>query len=172
MTRPISTSLRRELERSSTEEIIFVTLRLTHETLAEAIPLVCHPVPIVVGGETYRASWFDLKLLSDNENYPKTSVTIPNVDAAIGRGIKALYGNPMRATITVYSGSDFDLTANPITPIGTPVVEYQAKHLFLTNLKVDVMEITGDIISWNYTQQTWPGRRATKNRLPGLFRVQ
>lgn len=172
MTRAISTSLRRELEKAGTEEVVFVTLTLTHATLAEAIRLVCHPVSIIVGGETYNASWFDLALPSDSDAYPQTTVTIPNVDAEIGLAIRALRGDPMRAEIAVYSGADFDLTTDPIAPLATPVVEYRARHLFLVNLKVDPLEITGDIIAWNYTQQTWPGRRATKNRLPGLFRAQ
>lgn len=61
-------------------------------------------------------------------------------------------------------------TTAPYTSLGTPPIEYTANHLFLVNVSVNAMTVTGDVVSWDYTQDTWPARRATQDRYPGLFR--
>lgn len=51
-----------------------------------------------------------------------------------------------------------------------PLVEYSANHLRLANVSVDAMTITGDVISRDYSQDSFPARLATQDRYPGLYR--
>lgn len=44
-------------------------------------------------------------------------------------------------------------TADAVAQSATPV-EYSANHLFLVNVSVDAMTVTGDVVSWDYTQDT------------------
>lgn len=46
---------------------------------------------------------------------------------------------------------------------------YRARHLYLTEVEGNVFTITGTLRSWDYTQETWPGIRATSTRMPGLY---
>lgn len=49
-------------------------------------------------------------------------------------------------------------------------VIYVADKLFLTNVSVDAMTISGKIEGWNYTQRVWPQPRARQDIFPGLFK--
>jgi hypothetical protein len=42
--------------------------------------------------------------------------------------------------------------------------------LFLTNVSVNAMAITGNIEGWDYLQRVWPGVRARQSIFPGLFK--
>jgi Concanavalin A-like lectin/glucanases superfamily/Domain of unknown function (DUF1833) len=52
----------------------------------------------------------------------------------------------------------------------TATIVYSADRLFLTNVTVDVMAISGTIVGWDYLQRVWPGPRAMESSFPGLFR--
>ncbi len=47
---------------------------------------------------------------------------------------------------------------------------YVADKLFLINVTVDIMQISGTIVGWDYLQRVWPGPRAMQAVFPGLFR--
>lgn len=169
MERLISQSLRRELEKQESGEELLVFLTITHPSLDEAIRVVCDPEDFIYDGETYIGFIFDIAILSDNDRPPETRLTVQNVDEQIGHAIKSLIGPP-RVKIEILALSDFDTSVIPRVPLGTPTVEYRADQLFLVDVDGDDGEITGRITSWDYSQTTYPGIRATQRRCPGLYK--
>lgn len=67
---------------------------------------------------------------------------------------------------------DFNPPLAPYVPsfAAAPDIIYSADKLFLINVSVDVMQITGQIVGWDYLQRVWPGPRAMQAVFPGLFR--
>ena len=102
-------------------------------------------------------------------NATNAQTEVQNVDRKIGDALRAIT-SPARVQLDVIAASEFDQSADPRTPRGTPLVMYEAKHLFLVNVSVNALAVTGDLVSWDYTQDTWPGRRATQERCPALYR--
>jgi hypothetical protein len=170
MPRQITASLRREIERQETGEVVLAFLTITHRDLAETIRVVSDGVDYVWQGERYIGFPFDSQLLSDGDAPPKAQLVLENVDERIGQTLRRLRG-PARLRMDAVAASWFDETVSPRVPLGAePVADYTADHLFLTNVSGDALQLTGDIRSYDYVQETWPAVRATENRLPGLFK--
>lgn len=174
--RTVPAGVRREIERQESPEFYLVFLTIYHETLIEPIRVVNDARSFTIddyeGGqlETYEAFRFKIQLLTDNENPPTARLTIQNVDLKIGRAIMKAK-TPARLTIEVVAGSQFNLSVWPRQPLYNPTIRtYIAKHLYLTDVEANAIQITGTITSWDYTQELWPGIRGTQDRLPGLFR--
>lgn len=167
--RTVSGSFRRSVESrfQSDANLIFVTL--SHELLIEPVRVVSDTKDFVYGGETFVGFPFDLQLLTDDDRPPTATIEIQNVDRIIGETLRPLTSAP-RLKIELLHSDDFDLTVTPRTPVRPPSVEYVANHLFLANVKIDPMTVSAEIVGWDFTQRTWPGVRATQNRLPALFR--
>lgn len=170
MPRSISASFRRSVESRFQDDADLCFMTITHSLLVDPIRIVSDTKDYTYGGYNWTGLPFDIVILSDNESAPEAQFQVPNVDLAIGQAILAMAGEPARLTIMLMHSDDFDLTVNPRTAVGTPSVEYSASSLFLTNVKMDAIIVTGTIVGWSFTQKTWPSIRATQNLLPGLFR--
>lgn len=171
MTRSVTTSFRRSAEASFADEVDLVFLTISHPTLGEPIRVVWDTEDFVYGGATFTGYPFDIELLTDEEKPPTAKLQIQNVDPRIGDTIRTLT-TPPRLKIELLSSADFNLTVNPRMEILSPApnVVYSADQLFLVNVSVDVMMVSGDIVGWDYIQRVWPGKRATQGYFPGLFR--
>lgn len=169
MARVISGALRRWLNLQESGAAVIAFLTITSDDLAEPICVAGDGVDYVRGGVTYIGFPFKFGLLTDEEGAPRCQIEVQNVDRKIGDALRAL-SSPARLKLELISADEFDQTAGPRTALGTPPIEYVANHLFLVNVSVDAMAVTGDVVSWDYTQDTWPARRATQDRYPGLFR--
>lgn len=167
--RSISASLRRELDSQESGEALLVFMTITNPDVNDIIRVVSDSVDYLWNGERYIGFWFDASLLSDDDAPPQAQIKVQNVDAKIGLALQAVT-RPCRVQIDVVAASQFDQTVVPRVEIEAPaIVEYSAKHLYLTNVDVNVMEVMGTLSSWNYSQRSWPGIRATKSRCPALF---
>ncbi|MFG1238001.1 DUF1833 family protein [Xanthobacter autotrophicus DSM 597] len=169
MRRVIPSSLRRVLDLQESGEAIIGFLTISHASLATSIRVAADGVDYLWLGETWIGFPFKFALLSDGEGAPRTQIEVQNVDRKIGDALRAIT-SPARVQIDILAASEFDQGADPRTPLGTPLVAYSAKHLFLVNVSVNPLAVTGDLVSWDYTQDTWPGRRATQERCPALYR--
>lgn len=167
--RTISTAFRRSAEARESGDVFLEFIRITHDALSEPIRCVNDIVDFMYGGELYVGCPFSLSLLTDTDQPPRAQLSVQNVDRRIGEAILAIDTPPL-LLIKLLSSVDFDLSVKPRTPIGTPIVEYEADFLRLENVSVDAMTVTADIASWDFTQEPWPAIRATKGRLPGLYR--
>jgi hypothetical protein len=166
--RVIQTRDQREINRQESGEIDLVFLTISHPELDEPIRVVCDPKNFIYGGVEYTGFMFEIELLSDSESVPRARLTVQNVDKTIGETIRTLT-NPPRLRFEIVPASYFNLKVSPRVELEPPVAIYVADELYLTNVDVDAMFVTGTIESWNYSQETWPGIRATQNRCPGLF---
>lgn len=169
MARTLSGALKRLLLTQMTGAGIIAFLTIDHDNLAEPIRVACDGVNYVRDGETFTGFPFKFGLLTDDENPPKAQIEIQNADRKIGDALRSLT-SPARLTLELLSADEFDQTVKPRVALGTPPIEYEASNLFLVNVSVNAMTITGDVVSWDYTQDSWPARRATQDRFPGLFR--
>lgn len=167
--RTLTTGFRREIEREATAELALIFLEVTHPALAEVIRVVNDPKDFVYRGVTYSKGYFELQLLTDNERPPEGRLSVQNVDQRIGNTLRTLV-DPARLRIDVVAGSQFNLGVDPRTEITPVYTEYVADYLYLIDVECDAMMLNGRIVSWDYTQELWPGVRATQDRLPGLFR--
>jgi uncharacterized protein DUF1833 len=169
MPRNISLSFRRTAEAQFNDEVDLCFLTISHPTLLQPVRVVWDTKYFVFGGNTFIGFPFDITLLSDDETPPTARLSIQNVDPRIGDTIRLLQ-SPPRLKIELLSSADFDLTVDPRTEVGSATVVYSADKLFLINVSVDVMVITGNIVGWDYLQRVWPGPRAMQTIFPGLFR--
>lgn len=171
MSRSVPLSFRRAAESRFSDDVDLCFLTISHGLLLEPVRVVWDAVDFVYGGQTFTGFPFDITILTDDENPPKAQLSIQNVDQVIGDTIRGL-NSPPRVKLELLSSSDFDLTATPRVPNGSPApsVVYAADKLFLVNVKVDVLFVTGDLVGWDYLQRVWPGVRARQDIFPGLFR--
>lgn len=170
--RTISASFRRSVESRFQADANLIFVSISHPLLIEPVRVVSDTKDYFWDGYLWTGFPFDIQLLTDDDQPPRAVIEIQNVDRIIGNTIRPLTSAP-RLKIELLHSDDFDLTLDPRMPPGgspTPTVEYSAPNLFLANVKIDAMTVAGDIVGWDFTQRTWPGVRASQNRLPGLFR--
>lgn len=169
MTRNIQQSFRISSESSFADEVNLIFLRITHSSIT-TIRVVNDTKDFILSGNTYIGFPFDIEILSDDESPPTARLTIQNVDPRIGDSIRTLVTPPV-LSIELYSSADWNLNTVPRSPIGTPTKVYGAGPLFLINVSVDILAITGQLVGWDYQQRVWPAERATETNFPGLFRA-
>ncbi len=170
MPRNVTVSVRKELEAQFSPEANLIFLTISHNLLdTTPIRVVNDTKDFIYGGNNWTGFPFDIQIYSDDEQPPKAQLAIQNVDSQIGETIRTLT-TPPRLKLELLSTLDFDLTVVPRTEIGTATVVYYFDKAFLTNVKVDFLQVTGDIVGWDYLQRVWPGVRATQDKFPGLFR--
>jgi hypothetical protein len=173
MTRNVQQSFRISSESSFADEVNLIFLRITHPSIT-TIRVVNDTKNYMLdtgsGLQTYIGFPFDIEILSDDESPPTARLTIQNVDPRIGDSIRTLTTPPI-ISIELYSSADWNLSVVPRVPIVTPTKVYGAGPLFLINVSVDILAITGQIVGWDYQQRVWPAERATEANFPGLFRA-
>lgn len=169
MPRNINLSIRKELEAQFTPEANLIFLTITHPLMGSTIRVVNDTKNFIYGGNTFIGFPFDIQILSDDEKPPKAQLAIQNVDSQIGEAIRSLI-TPPRLKLELLSTLDFNIAVDPRTEIGTAAVAYSFDKGFLTNVKVDFLTVSADIVGWDFMQRVWPAVRATQTLFPGLFR--
>lgn len=138
-------------------------------------PLLSGPMRVVADVLGYRwkgVDWhpvmFEFEAVTDNEQTPEARITLSAIDRTITRALIAL---PERAKISVWvlTTEDFDLTVDPREALGEPVPLMELLNFDLTDVNGTTSEASGRIMLRDYTQEPWPGVRATQSRCPGLF---
>jgi hypothetical protein len=165
----VSISFRQAAEARYSSEVDLGFLTISHPQLSESVRVVSDTIDYSWAGFKWIGFQFDVRLLSDDDQPPKAQLVLQNVDRIIGETVQHLTAPP-RLRLQLLSSVDFDLSVRPRVPLGTPSIVYDANHLWLTNVKVDAIEMTADIVGWDYGQRAWPGIRATQARCPGLYR--
>jgi hypothetical protein len=169
MPRNITLSFRKETEAVFSKEVDLCFLTITHPKMADAIRVVWDTKDFIFGGKTFTGFPFDIRILSDDEQPPKATISIQNIDSRIGETIRNL-SSPPRLKMQMLSTLDFNITVDPRTEVGTATVIYTFDKCFLVNTRVDFLTVSADIVGWDYLQRVWPGKRATQAMFPGLFR--
>ncbi len=172
MPREISTSLRRALEEPRSAEYVVILIEITHQTLATPIRVANDVVDYVYLGNTFIGFPFEIELVSDSARTPRGSLRIQNVDRRISEAVLELT-TPPQLSIILFAQSDFEEIEpggrTRLPPTGTePTPEYQADHLILGTITIDASMVSGEILSFDMSNEPWPAIRATAERLPGL----
>lgn len=168
MTRNIGLSLREKIAEAALADVVLFFVELTHANMEQPIRLVSDGVDYMCGGKLWTGIPFDITILSDGEQVPRGEITVQNVDRLIGESILDVVGE-VRVTIEIRTSADFDLDTDPREEIETSIVHYRAPLLYLTGVTIDSMSVTGELRSWDFTQESYPAMSATKDRLPGLY---
>lgn len=173
--RSVSSQVQRELNKQESAELYLIFLTLTHPSLPTPIRVVSDPENFMMTDGTgsalvqFQGFDFELGILSDGEQMPRATLSVQNIDRVIGQAVFAAT-DPVRVEIQIVAGSEFDLSVFPRTPFDLTIERmYRARHLYLTEVEGNVYTISGTLRSWDYTQETWPGIRATAPRFPGLY---
>jgi hypothetical protein len=188
----ISASLRRALEEPRSNTYVVVLLEITHPQLGKPIRVANDVVDYVFEDNTYIGFPFDIEIVGDVTTTPRGQLSIQNVDQRISDAILSLT-TPPRLRILLFSSDDFGEVGEPSifadseevfaddeettvdagdtrnrTISDGAVPEYEASHLVFGNISVDVMRISGEIVSFDMSNEPWPAIRSTADRLPGL----
>lgn len=167
--RSIPSGVQREIERAYSSDHVLIFLRLSSPQLDSTVDVVSDPKNHVYDGDTYVGFEFNITLLTDDDQPPTAQLQIQNVDRIIGETLRKVT-EPIRAAITVIAGSEFNNSVDPRVELGTSAVMYSATDLYLVDVEVTALTVTGSLRLWDYSQEQWPSLMSTEDRLPGLFR--
>ena len=182
--RVLSTSFRNSLEARFNDELILVFAVITHPVLTEPIRVVvedingisygpnAEPINYNLDGHMHYAIPFTFQLLTDDEQRPRTELSIMAIDKRIPEAILAIPDSPSFA-FSVYKSSDWGdvLDANNArSPLATPHREYYASYLELQNVQGDELQVTADVVGLDVSNEPCPPIRTTQDKTPGLYR--
>lgn len=167
--RVIDATVREGLEAAETPDAILAFLTITHPGLADPIRVVSDVMDYVVDGQTFIGMPFEYALLTDNEAAPQTELRMQNVDRKIGMALRRIKERA-KVRLDVRSSADFDLGQDPRVELASGAPIYAFEQFELVDISVDAVEITGRVMLRDYSQESWPGIRATQSRCPALFR--
>jgi hypothetical protein len=170
LARNITPEVANDIRNSYSPSAILGFITISHENLPKPIRIVSDPIDFEFGGELWVGCPFEFSLLNDNDSAPTTQIRVQNVDRRIGEAIRSI-SERAQVALEARSTSEFNLSVVPRVPLGVlaPPI-YSFRHFDLIDVTVNSMEITGTIILRDYTQESYPGKRATQTRCPGLFR--
>ena len=157
------------LEAPETPDALLAFLTITHPGLNTPLRVVSDVMNYLVDGETYIGMPFDYRTLSDSEAAATTEIRIQNVDRKIGDILRKIKARA-KLRLEFRSSADFDLSLDPREEFGSGSVIGAFDQFDLVDVSVNAIEITGRVMLRDYSQETWPGTRATQSRCPGLFR--
>ena len=123
MARTITSAWRTAAHSTIRDEVDLVFLTITHPSIT-TIRVVWDTVDFVKDGFTFSGFPFDLEILTDDETAPTANLVIQNISPTIGDGIRVL-PYPPRVKIELCLSTDFNLTVNPRTEIGSATEIYE-----------------------------------------------
>lgn len=144
------------LQARETSEAALCLLTIFHPMI-ETFRLVKNTANVVSRGDTFNASYFEIDVINDNDQPPRATLSLPNVDRTIGIELRKLV-DPPQITIEVVSSAHLD---EPI---------YRAARLMLRSLTMDPLTISGDLARQDYGSEQCGTIRITPARAPALFR--
>jgi len=170
MSRDIPDSIAADLRSQASPHALLGFLTITHRNLSAPIRVVSDAIDYVVDGETFIGCPFEFQLLTDDEQHPTTQLRVQNVDRRIGEAIRTVTDRAV-VQLEARSTADFDLSVIPRVEAGTgSSVLYGFRHFDLVDVTVTPIEVTGTLMLRDYTQEPYPGLRATQTRCPALYR--
>jgi|SRR5581483_1561028 len=173
MPRAFSTAFRNDLEAPSSghpRAPILATLR--HAAMPVTRYLASDNVDYLLGGNRYLGVALGVVLVSDNDGTPRGRLRMSNIDGEVGRIVALMRDSPW-VKLEVYHAGDFaeyDAGQNARVAIGTPVPQETEDWLMLANVVADDIAVEAELVGWDLTAWSYPAVRATRERLPALFR--
>lgn len=175
MPRNITFPFRQSIEAPASDEILLCFATLTHPQLSVPVRVAADVVDYIYGDNRFYGIPFSFQLLTDSDRVASAQIKMQNVDQIIGNIVKKMRTTWPRLKLEVLAASDFGPASivdgrKTRQPLGTPIVEYSADHLRIVAVKGDVVAVEGTITGIDLSREPYPTPRATKSRLPSLFR--
>jgi hypothetical protein len=139
-----------------------------HPNLSAPLRVVSDVLDYMWQSERWTAVPFGFRILTDTDAAPETRITLPNVDRRIGKALLSLTGRA-QISLSILSSADFDMALDPREPIGAVTPLYAFHRYDLTDVTGDISQISGRVTLRDFSQEPYPGIRATQSRMPGLF---
>lgn len=142
----------------ATSEVMLAFLKIEHADLPDDIRLVMNTEPITRADGVYVPWHFDAPFPDEAENEtPRTTITVDNVDMEINDAIRSLAGEP---TVTLFGA----LASSPDEIEAGPWV-FQLK-----NVVADEQTIQGELgVEDDIFGQQFPGQNYSPANSPGLY---
>lgn len=166
--RTINAAVRAGLEAPETPDALLAFLTITHPGLSDAVRVVSDVMDYVVDGQTFIGMPFDYAMLTDNESAPGSELRMQNVDRRIGQALRQIKERA-KVRLEIRSSAEFDLSVDPRVEVASGALIYGFEQFELMDITVNAVEITGRVMLRDYSQESYPGIRATQSRCPGLF---
>jgi len=140
--------------------------------MSGVVRLVTDGADYVIDGDTYSRSWFELGMVTDSDQAPVAKFKFENINRKVMNMLAEVDG-PAKVQFDVIPSSFFDLSTDPRTVLPTKTVTpiISAKSLYLINVNVDALSVSGTLRSKDYSQEAWPNIRATKELFPGVWEI-
>lgn len=149
-------------------DAILTFAEVSHPALSAPLRVVTDVLPYSWRGFEWSPVMFKFEAATDSDAPPEARIVLPAIDRTIAETLIAL---PDRAKISVWvlTSADFDLDAEPRVATGVLVPLMELLNYELVDVNGTVQDANGKIVLRDYTQEPWPGKRATLSRCPGLF---
>lgn len=151
-----------------TDEVFVTLITLESDELSQPVHICDDPTTkltsvgediygIVSNGDTYIFMPFTIQLPRDDKSgVVSAQLSIQNIDRTIVK-IARTVTRPVRVTIKCILASDPD------------TVELEFMNFQLSNIKYDVMTVSGDLTLNYWGLEPWPSWNFTPSNFPGLF---
>lgn len=160
--RALSTNFKRQLFTPFRDKDIRALLTVAHPTFDVPYRFVSgdpRELPsFTSNGNSYQVFPFSLGLLSDDDQEPRATLSIQNVDDRIGSALLNLPDEAVSVTIQLVMSETPD------------VVEFEAIGLELVDVEVNAMIVTGRLVMRGLLVEPCPGRTLTSKISPVFFR--
>ena len=181
MARDIADTVQTQLESPTRTEVLLCFLTVTSPNIAEPARIVCEEsgnasihngrfLSYVLDGETFVGIPFRPEPLSDNEEVPRATFTIPAYDLQIAEWFQDMEDTG-RMKIEYYPSSSWGAPDDDALrqPIGIPLPVYSADHVFIRRASGGSAEVTCEVSGYDLSQEPL-GERATPTLTPDLYR--
>jgi len=132
---------------------------ITHPEWGAPIRLARNTADVLSRGITFQKAYFEIDLVTDDDNPPKAQFSVPNVDREIGLKFLNLTAPP-EVAIEIVSSAYLD---EPI---------YRAARLEIRNVLITSIQISGELASRDYSTEPLGTIVMTPSRAPALFRLR
>ena len=168
MNRDLVPAVHESLNAEASGDVNLVFAEISHPLLSEPLRVVTDVLPYTWNSVEWSPVMFEFEAVNDNDRPPEARISLPAIDRTIAQALIAL---PERARISIWvlTSHDFDLTQEPRVTVRTPVPIMQFLNFDLMDVSGTAREASGRLMLRDYTQEPYPGLRATGSRTPGLF---
>ena len=155
--RTLSSAVIQSMFAQETDEVYVVLITIDHADLPAPIRVCSDSIDTMSRGNNYFAYPFQLSLPDDQEGAPPSaSITVDNVHRDLTNSLRMI-SSPASFTIEIIRAADPDVVIAPFQP------------LKMKSVKVDVMQVSGELTVDDAATEPFPFMTYTPKRFPGLF---
>jgi hypothetical protein len=156
--RPLSSTARASIFAQETAEVWLFLLTITHPQLDQTLRFVNNLTDIVSRGQTYLGGPFELVLPDevDEDQPPRVSISIDNVDRTIVEALRSISGAPAITLEIILASSPDTVEAGPF-------------DFTLRDATGDAVAVTGTLAFEDLLSEPYPAGTFSPANFPGLF---